>query len=230
MRIYIVEDDPVIQERLEEALKKWHYQVEVSQDFNNILAEVQSFDPHLILLDIVLPVFNGYYWCEEIRKTSNIPIIFISSRAEKMDIVMAVQMGADDYITKPFDLEIVIAKIQALLRRTYDFGPDHGYLTWQALSLIPDQALLRYADQELVLSRTELMIMEALFVGQGAFVSRNKIIEKCWQSDDYIDDNTLSVNMTRLRKKLTSIGLDQLILTKKGLGYGLNSESGQING
>lgn len=229
MRIFIVEDDPVIQHRLQSELEKWHYQTSLAQDFNQIMAEIQSFDPHLILLDIVLPAFNGYYWCEEIRKTSNIPIIFISSRSEKMDIVMAVQMGADDYISKPFDMDIVLAKIQALLRRTYDFGPDHGYLTWQGIRLIPDQAILLYQDQELNLSRTELMIMEALFTGQGAYIARNKIIEKCWQGDDYIDDNTLSVNVTRLRKKLSGLGLDKLILTKKGIGYGLNPESGEAN-
>lgn len=227
MKIYIIEDDPTIAQSLSRELEKWDYEVRTVQDFTQIDGEVAAYAPHLILMDIVLPYFNGYYWCAEIRKTSNVPIIFISSKAENMDVVMAVQMGGDDYITKPFDTTVVLAKIQALLRRTYDFSQEADALSWNGIRLYPGEAKLAAKGETIDLTRTELVILDALFQAKGAFVRRETMMEKCWAGDSYIDDNTLAVNVTRLRKKLNEIGLNDLIVTKKGIGYGLNPEVGK---
>ena len=219
MKIMIVEDDPVIREHLAEALKKWQYEVYIAKNFNDIIDEFNHFKPHIILLDINLPAYNGYHWCQEIRKISQIPIIFISSRNDSMDQVMAMQMGADDYIEKPFDMTVTISKIQAMLRRSYDFVVEDRRLKINGAELISEQAKLMFKEGYIDLTLTELQIMQCLFKANGNFVSRNALIEACWESEHFIDDNTLAVNMTRLRKKLAKIGLNDFIETKKNVGY-----------
>lgn len=219
MKIFIVEDDPTIAAVLADELEKWNYQVYLVTDFHNVLDQFQREAPQLVLLDIQLPAFNGYYWCQEIRKFSQVPIIFISSRTENMDIVMAIQMGGDDYIQKPFNLHVALAKIQALLRRTYDFTEKDNYLRVGDTALKLGESKLLYQEEELDLTRNELKMLELLFQNKGEYVSREDIMVHLWEDETFIDDNTLAVTIARLRKKLKSIGLEELITTKKGLGY-----------
>ncbi|BGE81411.1 response regulator transcription factor [Staphylococcus petrasii] len=219
MKVLIVEDDFVIAESLEHELFKWNYEVVVAKQFDNILDLFNTHQPQLVLLDINLPTFNGYHWCQEIRKTSNVPIIFISSRTDNMDQIMAIQMGGDDFIEKPFNLSLTVAKIQALLRRTYDLAVSNNEIIVHDCKLIIDEATLYHNDESVQLSFTELQILHMLFRNEGKYVSRTALIEKCWESENFIDDNTLAVNMTRLRKKLQSIGVKDLIETKKNVGY-----------
>lgn len=225
MKIMIVEDDEIIKSSLKTELEKWGYEVYCLENLDNVVSEFQSEKPQLVLLDIVLPFFNGYYWCQEIRKISKVPIIFISSKNENMDIVMAMQFGGDDYITKPINLDVTIAKIQAMLRRSYNFVNDIDYLSFGKIQLILSEAKVDFSGMNVDLTKTEMMILESLFKEQGAVVSREKIMDRCWQGDSFIDDNTLAVNVTRLRKKLSSIGLDGLVMTKKGYGYYLEKNS-----
>lgn len=225
MKIMIVEDDEIIKSSLKTELEKWGYEVYCLENLNNVVAEFQAEKPQLVLLDIVLPFFNGYYWCQEIRKISKVPIIFISSKNENMDIVMAMQFGGDDYITKPINLDVTIAKIQAMLRRSYNFINDIDYLSFGKIQLILSETKVDFSGMNVDLTKTEMMILESLFKEQGGVVSREKIMDRCWQGDSFIDDNTLAVNVTRLRKKLSSIGLDGLVMTKKGYGYYLEKNS-----
>lgn len=224
IKILIVEDDEIIANVMKRELEKWNYQVILIDDFNNVMNLFRAEKPQLVLLDIVLPYFNGYYWCQEIRKESKVPIVFISSKGENMDIVMGVQTGGDDYITKPIDMSVMVAKIQAILRRSYDFVTEIKILNYNQVSLDLGESRVLFEEQNMELTRTELQIMESLFRAKGQIVSREKIMEKCWSGDHYIDDNTLAVNVTRLRKKLDAIGLDNFIITKKGQGYTLNGE------
>lgn len=222
MKVLIVEDDVVIAESLGNELSHWNYEVSIAKQFDNILEEFKTAEPELVLLDINLPTFNGYHWCQEIRKVSNVPIIFISSRTDNMDQIMAIQMGGDDFIEKPFNLSLTITKIQALLRRTYDLAVSNNEITVKNCKLVVDEATLYHEDesvQSVQLSFTELQILNMLFRNVGKYVSRTALIEKCWESENFIDDNTLAVNMTRLRKKLQSIGVIDLIETKKNVGY-----------
>lgn len=225
MNILIVEDDKNIEQILSAELTKWGYQTAVISNFNNVVEEFEKSKADLILMDIILPYFNGYYWCQEIRKISNVPIVFVSSKSENMDIVMAMQFGGDDFITKPINLDIMIAKIQAILRRCYNFSNEISYIEFGNVQLYLLEAKLTYQNNEAPLTKTELMILEELFKAQGNIVSREKIMDRCWQSDNFIDDNTLAVNMTRVRKKLSAIGLENFISTKKGVGYMLHSQS-----
>lgn len=222
MKVLIVEDDVVIAESLGNELSHWNYEVSIAKQFGNILEEFKTAEPELVLLDINLPTFNGYHWCQEIRKVSNVPIIFISSRTDNMDQIMAIQMGGDDFIEKPFNLSLTVTKIQALLRRTYDLAVSNNEITVKNCKLVVDEATLYHEDesvQSVQLSFTELQILNMLFRNEGKYVSRTALIEKCWESENFIDDNTLAVNMTRLRKKLQSIGVIDLIETKKNVGY-----------
>lgn len=224
MKIMIVEDDEIIAKSMEKELMHWGYEVHCVENLSDVMSEFTKINPQLVLLDIMLPYFNGYYWCQEIRKVSNVPIIFISSKSENMDIVMAMQFGGDDYITKPINMDVTIAKIQALLRRSYNFTNEINFLAFGKVQLFLAEAKIKYEDSEIILTRTEVLIAEALFREQGATASREKIMDKCWQSDNFIDDNTLAVNIARFRKKLASINLDGFIQTKKGIGYYLNKE------
>ncbi|TWT05329.1 response regulator transcription factor [Planococcus sp. CPCC 101016] len=224
-KIMIVEDDLTIAGVLKEELEKWNYEAFLVDDFSLVLEEFKTKVPQLVLLDIQLPSFNGYYWCQEIRKVSQVPIIFISSRNENMDIVMAIQMGADDFIPKPFDLTVAVAKTQALLRRTYDFKESDNFLSFNRALLKPGESKMYTDDQEVDLTRTELRIMELLFLQKGDYVTREEIMVKLWEDESFIDDNTLAVNIARLRKKLAKAGLADFIMTKKNVGYALNKEA-----
>ncbi|WP_154886529.1 response regulator transcription factor [Longibaculum muris] len=220
-KIMIVEDDEVISSTLKRHLEKWNFEVYVVEDFEHVMEVFLDYQPTLVLLDISLPFYNGYHWCQEMRKVSEIPIIFISSTNENMNIVMAMNMGADDFINKPFDLNVITAKIQAMIRRTYSFSKQFHILTYKELILNLLEATVSYHDQVIELTKNELKIMQMLFEKAEAYVSRDELMIELWQSDQFVDDNTLSVNMNRLRKKLDDFGLDSLIQTKKGIGYKL---------
>ena len=223
-KIMIVEDDEVIASTIQKHLETWNYEVYVIDDFEHVLEKYVQIQPELILLDISLPFYNGYHWCEQIRKISSVPIIFISSASENMNIVMAISMGADDFITKPFDFSVLTAKIQALLRRTYSFSKSMQVLTYKELVLNILDATISYQEQTIDLTKNELKILQILFEKSETFVSRDDLMMALWQSNEFIDDNTLSVNMNRLRKKLDDFHIEHLIQTKKGLGYKLYYE------
>ena len=218
-RILIVEDDEVIARVIREHLAGWGYTVRTAAEFDRILSEFAAFDPQLVLLDISLPFFNGYHWCSEIRKISKVPIIFISSAADNMNLIMAVNMGGDDFLSKPFELSVLTAKVQALLRRTYDFGPSAHLLECGGAVLNASDGTLRVGDQVVELTRNEWKILQLLMENRGKTVNRDALMIRLWESDAFVDENTLTVNITRLRKKLDSSGLADFIRTKKGLGY-----------
>ena len=218
-KLLIVEDDFIIAKGLQKHFEKYHYDVQYIEDFEHVLDEFLEFQPDLVLLDIHLPFFDGYYWCQEIRKISQVPIVFISSANENMNIVLAMNMGGDDFINKPFDLQVVQAKLQAILRRTYSFSKDFHLLTYQDVHLDILAGKITYQQKELILTKNELKILEYLFEHAEVIVSRIDLMNHLWDDHQFIDDNTLSVNMNRLRKKLEDIGLHDFIHTKKGLGY-----------
>lgn len=219
MKILIVEDEATLASLLEEELVQWGYLSKKASNFNDILAEVTDFKPDLVLMDVSLPFYNGFYWTEKIRQISHVPIIFITSHTESGDIVIAMQMGADEYITKPIDITVTIAKIQAVLRRTYDYKVGSDSIMYGDLKLNLSVAHLEGKNFVLELTRTELLILEILFNFKNKIAKREAIINYCWQGDAFIDDNTLAVNIARLRKKLKTVGYDELIQTKKGIGY-----------
>ncbi|MBF0778115.1 response regulator transcription factor [Streptococcus cuniculi] len=220
-KILIVEDDVVIRQLVAKHLRNWNYEVAESEDFQRILEQVEDFQPHLILMDIGLPFFNGYYWCQEIRKVSSVPILFLSSRDQPMDIVMAINLGGDDYVTKPFDMTVLLAKVQSLLRRTYDFLGEQTVLTFGAIRLDLKSMQVSYDGLTEELTKNEFQILRILFERSQAIVSREELMKELWNSDLFIDDNTLTVNVGRLRRKLADMGLQNLIVSKKGIGYGL---------
>ena len=220
-KILLIEDDKTISQLVAKNLINWGYQVQEVQDFQMVLEQMEDFQPHLILLDIGLPFFNGYYWCQEIRKTSRVPIMFLSSHDQPMDIVMAINMGADDYVTKPFEMPVLLAKIQGLLRRTYDFVGEQSLLWFEEVSLDLKTMQVSYKQDVEELTRNEFQILRVLFEHGKEVVSREELMRELWNSDIFVDDNTLSVNIARLRKKLAELRLPNLIMTKKGVGYGL---------
>jgi len=218
-RILIVEDDEMIAGSVKRHLERWDYEVACVTDFLNIMPEYASAAPHLVLMDIKLPFYNGYHWCSEIRKVSKVPIIFLSSAADNMNIVMAVNMGGDDFIAKPFDLDVLTVKIQAMLRRSYDFVSQSVVLEHRGAMLNLTEATLVSGGGKLELTRNELRILQVLMENKEKVVPRDTLMTKLWESDSYVDENTLSVNVNRLRKRLESIGLADFIQTKKGIGY-----------
>ena len=218
-RIFLVEDDETIARLIKKHLEKWEYEVSTVQDFGNVLGEFAACDPQLVLLDIRLPFYNGYHWCTQIRQVSKVPIIFLSSVSDNMNIVMAMNMGADDFIPKPFDLEVLTAKVQAPLRRSYDFAGSSSMLEHKGMLLNLSDATILYQEQKVELTKNELKILQTLIENKTQVVTRETLMTRLWESDMYVDENTLSVNVNRLRKKLTSIGLEDSILTKKGIGY-----------
>lgn len=218
-RILIVEDDRGIAEAVKAQAEMWDLQSRCVRNLRNVMEEFSEFDPHLVLMDITLPFFNGYHWCGQIRQVSKVPIIFISSAADNMNIIMAVNMGADDFIAKPFDSSVLMAKINALLRRTYDFTGAIPVLQHRGAMLNTGDSNLRYQDTEIPLSKNEYRILLTLMENKGNVVSREKLMEKLWQTDSFVDENTLTVNVGRLRKKLENAGLKDFIETKFGVGY-----------
>ncbi len=220
-KILIVEDDATISRLVAKNLANWGYEVAQVEDFQAVMEKVRDFQPHLVLLDITLPYFNGYYWCQEIRKESRLPILFLSSHDQPMDIVMAINMGADDYVTKPFDMTVLLAKIQGLLRRSYDFVGEQASLVFENVTLDLKTMQVSYAGQIEDLTKNEFQILRVLFERAQTVVSREELMQELWNSDLFVDDNTLTVNVARLRKKLADMGLPNLIATKKGVGYGV---------
>ncbi|MDE7259004.1 MAG: response regulator transcription factor [Lachnospiraceae bacterium] len=220
-KILIVEDDSTISEQIGKYLNRWGYETACAEDFENILQQFISFDPQLVLLDIGLPFYNGYYWCSEIRKISQVPVVFISSASDNMNIVMAMNMGGDDFIMKPFDLEVLLAKVQAILRRTYSFQKQSSVMEYGNVILnLTDMSLL-FQGTRVELSKNEFRILQILYEHAGNTVSRENIMKRLWDNECFVDDNTLTVNMNRLRKKLEETGIHDFILTKKGVGYQL---------
>ena len=218
-RIFIIEDDEIISNLLKKNLCSWGYDVSCAQDFSNIIQEFARLDPQLVLLDLKLPFYNGFHWCEEIRRISQVPIIFISSAADNMNMVMAMSRGADDFIAKPFDMDVLTAKIQAILRRTYSFGTPGNVLEHKGAVLNPPRCTLTWNGHDISLTKNELRILEILLEHAGNTVSRDALMTRLWESNSFVDDNTLTVNITRLRRKLECEGLKNFIITKKGLGY-----------
>lgn len=220
-KIFLVEDDETIAKMVKNHLEKWDYEVRIAQKFDQIMAEFADYEPQLVLMDIGLPFYNGYHWCTQIRKVSNVPVVFLSSAADNMNIVMAVTMGADDFIANPFDMQVLTVKIQAILRRSYDFAGNSSVLEHKGAMLNISEAELSYEGESLELTKNELKILQTLFENKASIVTRDTLMTKLWESDTYVDENTLSVNVNRLRKKLASIGLSDFIITKKGIGYKL---------
>lgn len=219
MKIFIVEDDPVIASAVAEHIASWGCEPRIARNFQNIVQEFVEFDPQLVLLDVGQPFYNGYHWCSEIRRFSSVPIIFVSSASDNMNIVMAINMGADDFIAKPFDLNVLTAKVQAMLRRTYDLGGQTRLLQHRDAVLNTDDSTLTYHGERVELTKNEYRILQVLMENKGKTVSRDVLMQRLWESDSFVDENTLSVNVARLRKKLDGAGLENFIATKKGMGY-----------
>lgn len=218
-RIFLVEDDPGIAEAIQTQARMWELEVIIVQDFRRVLEEFASCNPHLVLMDLALPFFNGYHWCAEIRRLSKVPLIFLSSASDNLNQVMAMNMGGDDFIAKPFDLSLLIAKMQALLRRSYDFAGTLPVLEHRGAFLNTGDNTLTYQGTTIDLSKNEYRILHALLENKGRVVSRERLMELLWESDSFVDENTLTVNVNRLRRKLEAAGLSHFIVTKFGVGY-----------
>ena len=218
-KIMLVEDDENMANAMRTQLQTWGYEVYCIQNFQKVTEEFLAVEPQLVLLDIMLPFFNGYHWCSEIRKHSNVPILFISSASDNMNIIMAMNMGGDDFIAKPFDLNVLLAKVQAILRRTYDLTGSIPVLEHKGAILNLNDMTLHYGEQILELTRNEFRILQTLLEQKGKVVSRNTLMMRLWEIDSYVEENTLTVNINRLRKKLVEIGLEDYIKTKVGCGY-----------
>lgn len=218
-KILIVEDDMMIAKTLSSHLEKWDYEVRYVKDFKNVMNDFLEFEPYLVLMDIILPLFNGFYWCTEIRKIAKTPIVFLSSASDNMNIVMAMNMGGDDFIEKPFDLNVVTAKVQAMLRRAYSFQGNLNVLEHQGLLLNLNDGIVSYKEKKAELTKNEFKILQVLMEHAGKIVTREELMTALWESDAFVDDNTLTVNVTRLRRKLAELAAVEFIKTKKGIGY-----------
>lgn len=218
-KILIIEDDLTMARAIKKEMNMWGNDAEYVREFQNVLTAFTDYDPHLVLMDITLPFYNGYHWCNEIRKISDVPIIFISSASDNMNIIMAVNMGGDDFVAKPFDLSVLTAKIQAALRRTYEFAGKIPVLEHQGAVLNLYDTTLMYEGKRIDLTKNEFRILQTLMESKGRLVSRETLMTKLWETDSYIEENTLTVNIARLRKKLDKAGLHEFITTKVGGGY-----------
>ncbi len=218
-KMLIVEDDPMIADEVAAQIAPWGIEAKKADDLRNVMRVFAEFQPHIVLLDISLPFFNGYHWCEQIRAVSKVPVIFISSASDNMNIVMAMNLGADDFVSKPFDMNVLTAKVRALLRRTYDFGASVPLLEHKGAILNTGDGSLSVNGEKVSLSKNEYRILLCLMENKGKIVSREKLMERLWQTDQFIDENTLTVNVNRLRKKLDAAGLADFIETKFGVGY-----------
>ena len=228
-KIMLVEDDAIIAQSVAQLLRSWQYEIVVVEQFDQVVTQFLAEKPQLLLLDITLPLFNGYYWCQEIRKLSNVPILFLSSHDQASDIVLSLNLGADDYITKPFDTMVLLAKVQSLLRRSYELTAEQEWLSYHELLLNLKTTLLHYHEQQIDLTKNEFQILRCLLERGGKVISREQLMQQLWHSDVFIDDNTLSVNVARLRKKLSDANLPPFIQTKKGIGYYLtNNHSEEV--
>ncbi|MFY9282790.1 MAG: response regulator transcription factor [Miniphocaeibacter sp.] len=221
MNILIIEDDNIILREITKNLEKWDYKIFEIKDFNNIIAEVKEYNPNLILLDISLPYYDGFYWCKKIREFSSVPIMFISSKSDKLDMIMAMNLGGDDYITKPFDMDLLITKIRALLRRTYSFNDELEIFQFNDVTLDINKREILFNNSSINLTQTEFVILKVLFEKANSYVSKDEIITRLWSEDAFVDDNVIAVNINRIRNKFKKSGIRDIIKTKKGIGYGL---------
>ncbi|MBS6194130.1 MAG: response regulator transcription factor [Clostridiales bacterium] len=218
-RILIIEDDFALAGAMKKQMESWGNEAFCVQDFQNVLTEFAQYDPHIVLVDIMLPFFNGYHWCTEIRKISDVPIVFISSASDNMNVIMAMNMGGDDFIPKPIDLGVMTSKIQAILRRAYDMGTKIPVLEHRGAILNLNDTTLTYQGERIELTKNDFRILQTLLEHKGKIVSRETLMTKLWQMDAYVEENTLTVNVNRLRKKLENAGLAGFITTKIGSGY-----------
>lgn len=217
-RILIVEDDEVIARSIQKLMGDWGWEACCVEDFSKVLDTFASYNPHLVILDIALPACNGFYWCMEIRKISRVPVVFLSSASDNMNIVIAMNMGGDDFIAKPFDRNVLAAKIQAILRRTYDFAANTELIAHKGAVLNTADATLTYEGQRIDLTKNDYKILKMLLENKGKTVSRDALMTRLWETDCFVDENTLTVNITRLRKKLEQAGLTDFIVTRKEWG------------
>lgn len=218
-KVFIAEDDDGIANAVIKRLNEWDFEVKRAENYQDVLDEFRGFSPHVVLLDISLPFYNGFHWCSEIRKISTCPVMFISSSSDNLNIITAMNMGGDDFIAKPFDLSVLIAKIQALLRRTYDFAENIGVIEHKGAVLNTADATLTAFGERVDLTKNEYRILETLLENKGKVVTRERLMNRLWETDRFVDENTLSVNVARLRKKLEAAGLADFITTKVGMGY-----------
>ncbi len=218
-KVFLAEDDDGIANAIIKRLSEWEFEVKRVDNYRDVIGEFKEFDPHIVLLDISLPFYNGFHWCSEIRQISKCPVVFISSASDNLNIVTAMNMGGDDFIAKPFDLSVMVAKVQAILRRSYDFAENIGVITHKGAVLNTADATLKFNGEKIDLTKNEYRIMETLLENKGKVVSRERLMNKLWETDSYVDENTLSVNIARLRKKLEQSGLHDFITTKVGMGY-----------
>ncbi|MET1886640.1 two-component system response regulator SapR [Enterococcus faecalis] len=219
-KIMIVEDETTIRELISEELQKWQFETIGTTDFNDVLGDFQEENPQLVLMDINLPVYDGYYWCQKIREVSKVPIIFISSRSTNMDMIMAMNMGADDFVTKPFQIDVLIAKINALLRRSYNYSDtDSEVLSHNGITLNVDNGRMEIKGEMIDLSKNEYRLLYLLMKKHGKILTREKLLRALWDDERFVDDNTLTVNINRLRKKIEQAGIAGYIETKVGVGY-----------
>jgi DNA-binding response OmpR family regulator len=218
-RIFIVEDDAAMARTMAKQMESWGNRVHIVTDFQNVMEEFTEFAPQLVLLDVMLPFYNGYHWCSEIRRRSNVPVVFLSSASDNMNIVMAMNMGGDDFIAKPVDLDVMMAKVQAVLRRAYDMPGDVPTLEHRGAVLHLNDTTLDYEGERIELTKNEYRILQTLLENKGKVVSRDTLMTRLWQVDSYVEENTLTVNVNRLRKKLEQAGLRDFITTKVGSGY-----------
>lgn len=220
MKVFMIEDDASILTLIQEHFATWMIDVIGADNFQHVMSTFEQHEPQLVIIDIQLPIYDGFHWCREIRAQSNVPIIFLSSRDHPMDMVMAMQMGADDFVQKPFHMDVLTAKVQALLRRTYDYKETEAVIEqWCGAQLQYDRAFVTYAQKQIELTKNELFILRVLLAQKGSIVSREELMRKLWDDERFVNDNTLTVNVNRLRQKLEEIGLQNVIVTKKGLGY-----------
>lgn len=220
MKVLLIEDDASIFQLIEEKFAQWDIEIVGPNNFQQVMLTFQEQQPQLVIIDIQLPAYDGFHWCREIRAISKVPIIFLSSRDHPMDMVMAMQMGADDFVQKPFHMEVLVAKVQALLRRTYDYQETASEKTlWAGAQIDYDRALISHEQQQIELTKNELFILKVLVQQAGQIVSRDDLMRKLWDDERFVNDNTLTVNVNRLRQRLDEIGLVDVIVTKKGLGY-----------
>ncbi|MHA6480490.1 response regulator transcription factor [Paenibacillus sp. strain BS8-2] len=218
-KIMLVEDDEKIRGIVANSLRKWQYEVVETTDFETVEEQFRAHEPHLILLDINLPVYDGYYWCQRIRAVSKVPILFLSSRSQNMDIIMAINMGGDDYVQKPFDLSVLVAKVSALLRRNYTYQDETLQLRHRGLTFHLGNSSVQTDDKTAELSRNEFIILQVLMRSIGRIVPREELMHALWKDEQFVDDNTLTVNVNRLRRKITELGMEDYIATRKGMGY-----------
>ena len=218
-KILLVEDDSALASAIEKTLSEYGNEIQSVKDFRAVNEEFLLYNPQLVLLDIKLPFYNGFHWCSELRKISKVPIIFLSSASDNMNIVTAISLGADDFIAKPVDSMVLNAKVQAVLRRTYEINDAGGGLEFHGALLKPAEACVFYDGKKIELTKNELRILMFLIDNKGRIVSRDDLMKALWQNDIYVEENTLTVNVGRLRKKLEENGLADVIVTKSGIGY-----------